>query len=261
MASLGPSALLHREKLVERLLKPAVQQVFKALERNHAAPRRRRQFVRQMKTVDGVKKKQRADALVKIVAVPAKGVQFGAGGEQLLAGTRRANGVERLVADLRIRRGDDFDERAGHASEMIGFRAMDDYLPPCASNSTRPARTSVAVRAAQGQRQLRGEQAVFHADVKTAAVQFAGQIALAVRQPGKRLAQAAPCSAGGHLLAEQLHHRRRQHVHAEETEIMAGAQSGHDEALLGHGGRGLLQHFGNQVKPLAFSASRPPATP
>ena len=53
-----------------------------------------------------------------------------------------------------------------------------------------------------------------------------------------------PSAAGGlgNGLAEQLHRLGRQHVHAEEAEVMPGPQSGHDQLLLGAGGRGLFQH-------------------
>ena len=98
MGSLGPFGLLHREKLFNRLGKPAVQQVFETLKRNQAAPADAR-LERQMKPVDGVKKEQRPDALVKIVAAPAKGIEFGAGGDELFPRRGATDGIQRLVPD------------------------------------------------------------------------------------------------------------------------------------------------------------------
>ena len=108
---------LNGKKLFQRLLKPALEQMLKALEGNHPV-RARRQFPGEMKAVDRVKEEQRADALVKIFAAPAEGVQFRARGQQFVRRGAGANGVERLVADFRIRRGDDVDERAGHARDQ-----------------------------------------------------------------------------------------------------------------------------------------------
>ena len=95
----GAFSLLHREKIFNRLGKPAVQQVFEPFKRNQTALADAR-LVRQMKAVDGVKKKQCADALIKIIAVPAKIVEFGAGGGELLQGRGATNRVERPVPDL-----------------------------------------------------------------------------------------------------------------------------------------------------------------
>ena len=95
----GTHVFLHGQKLVQRLLKPAVQQMFKSFERNHAAGARG-QFPRQMKTVNRVKEKQSANAFVKVVAAAAKGIQFGAGRDQLVRRSPRANGVERPVIGL-----------------------------------------------------------------------------------------------------------------------------------------------------------------
>ena len=75
-----PGSFLDGEKLLQRLLETALQQMLGAFERNHAA-RARRQFAGQMKPVNRVKKKQRADALVKIISAAAESVEFRAGGE------------------------------------------------------------------------------------------------------------------------------------------------------------------------------------
>jgi len=57
----------------------------------------------------------------------------------------------------------------------------------------------------------------------------------------------------GHLdlSGQQVHHRRGQHVHAEEAKIVAGAQAGDNQALLGFGGGRLLHYLGDFVKALA----------
>ncbi len=79
-----------------------MQQVFKALEGNHAV-RASGQLVWQMKTVNRVEKKERADAFVKIFAVTAECLKLRTGLQQFGGRRPRANGVERLVADFRIR--------------------------------------------------------------------------------------------------------------------------------------------------------------
>ena len=89
----GAFGLLRGEKFFNRLGKPAVQQVLETRERNQAALTDAR-FERQMEPVNGVKKKQRPDALVKIVAAPPKGVEFGAGRHQFFPGRRAADGIE-----------------------------------------------------------------------------------------------------------------------------------------------------------------------
>ena len=64
MASLEPRPAAPKE-MVDRLFKPAVQQMLKSPEWNQSLFRALRQFARQMKTVDRVEEKQRAHALVE----------------------------------------------------------------------------------------------------------------------------------------------------------------------------------------------------
>ena len=75
--------------MVDGLLEPALQQVLVAVEGNQSSRVPMPRFERQMKPVDGVEEEQRPDALVKILAAPAEGFQFGAFGEQFRAATRR----------------------------------------------------------------------------------------------------------------------------------------------------------------------------
>ena len=73
--------------------------MFKTREWNHAI-RAGGQLGGQMKSVNGVKKKQRPDALIQIFAAPAEGLQLRAGGEQFICRGAGAAGVQRLVADF-----------------------------------------------------------------------------------------------------------------------------------------------------------------
>src|ERR1035437_2797901 len=116
--------------------------MLKTFERNHAVGTGGN-FRRQMKPVDGVKKKQRTDAFVKIFAAAAKCVQLRAGRKQFGGGSFRADGVERLVADFWIRRRDDFKERMSHAKfSGVPARAVrrDRQALRSAPDCSRPAR-------------------------------------------------------------------------------------------------------------------------
>ena len=44
------------------------------------------------------------------------------------------------------------------------------------------------------------------------------------------------------MRSEDVHHGGSEHVDAEEAEIVAGANAGDQQALLGFGGRGLFDH-------------------
>src|SRR5438105_2542759 len=61
-----------------------------------------------------------------------------------------------------------------------------------------------------------------------------------------------------HLFLEQLHHRRRQYVHAEKAKIMARPEPGHDQPLLRLRRRWLFQHLRYFVKPFP-PGNEPPA--
>ena len=91
-----------------------------------------------------------------------------------------------------------------------------------------------AVGPVQRQRQLRDQHTVALPEIVAAAVVFQRQVLLVARQLGQRGGERA--GAG----VEQVHHARREHVHAEEAEIIAGAHAGDQEALFGFGGGGLF---------------------
>ena len=50
-------------------------------------------------------------------------------------------------------------------------------------------------------------------------------------------------------------------MHAEETKIVSGAQPGHDEPLLGLGGRGFLDHLGDLIQALLAGHKVAPDSP
>ena len=102
----GAAALLRGEKLFQRLFKPAVQQMFEPLERDH--PRRACAAVCPADETGGLRKGKTAREPVR------KDCRSGGGRPPVprrrpAIPSRRAgaNRVQRLVANLRVRRGDD----------------------------------------------------------------------------------------------------------------------------------------------------------
>src|SRR5262245_4788186 len=83
-----------------------------------------------VKAMDRVKEKQRAHALIEIVALTAKGIERLEFCEPLRQGRTGAGRIERLIPNGRLRRGDDLGQHAAH------------LVPPNASNSTIPVKTS-----------------------------------------------------------------------------------------------------------------------
>src|SRR5207244_13033078 len=81
--------LLRRQELVDGFLEPPLQQLLVAFERDVAAGSGRcaagavQEPGREMEAVDGVEKKQRAHALIEIVAPAADGIQRRARVKQL----------------------------------------------------------------------------------------------------------------------------------------------------------------------------------
>ena len=116
----------------------------------------------------------------------------------------------------------------------------------------------VAILSIEREGQLRGEQAVLRADVVPASLQLAGEIAFAAGELRQRVAQmnSALLSGACDVVREHVHHHGRQHMHAEETQVVAGAQAGHDELLLGLGRSGLFDNLGDLIEALA-SNDRP----
>ena len=60
------------------------------------------------------------------------------------------------------------------------------------------------------------------------------------------------------MFLQQRHDAGGEHVHAEEAQVMAGPQPGHDQLLLGLGGRGLLAHHLDLVE-VGAARHAPPA--
>src|SRR6185436_2155383 len=68
----------------------------------------------EVKPVDGIKKKQRTNTFIKILAPAPKLVKFSTLLDQFLSGKLRAECVERLVSDGGVGLRNDADKRAGH---------------------------------------------------------------------------------------------------------------------------------------------------
>ena len=111
----------------------------------------------------------------------------------------------------------------------------------------------VTIFARQCERELRGQQPVFDAKVVAAAFEFAGEVTFATGEPCQRGAK-VDCRFGAgrgrEQLGEDLLHRRREHMHSEKAQVVARAQAGHVDLLLGLGRRRLLQHRVHLVEPL-----------
>lgn len=71
-----------------------------------------------MKPVNGVQEEQRPDPLIEIIAATTKGIEFGAQRMELRQRSRATNRIERPVANLRIGRGDDLNQRIGHIASF-----------------------------------------------------------------------------------------------------------------------------------------------
>lgn len=101
-----------------------------------------------------------------------------------------------------------------------------------------------AVAAFEAERQLSDEEAVGEADIVASAADFVGQVLLLAAELGEGGGE-LDGGCGGRVgldeAFEQLHDGGGQDVHAEEAEVMAVAQAGHDEALLGLGGGGFFE--------------------
>ena len=103
--------------MINCLGEPAGQQLFKTRKGNQAAPSETG-LERQMKSVNGVQEEQRPNALIQIRAATAKDVELGAERIELRDRSVVANGIERPVANVRIGRSDDLNQRVGHKERV-----------------------------------------------------------------------------------------------------------------------------------------------
>ena len=71
---------LHGEKVINGFFEAPLEQMLETPEGNHAlavgSGLRPEDLLRQMKAMNRVQEKQRADALIQVVALPAEGIQF-----------------------------------------------------------------------------------------------------------------------------------------------------------------------------------------
>ena len=92
-----------------------MEQMLEALERNQPRTTLRRSRTvrepeRKVKAMDGVEKEERANPVVEILTTTTKRVQRRAFGEQVVEGKSGARDVERLIAQGRVRGGDDVSQ-------------------------------------------------------------------------------------------------------------------------------------------------------
>jgi len=121
-----------------------------AFERNEPA-RVHAGFRRQMKTMNGVEKKEGAYAFVKILATDTESFEVLAFRQQLCQRRPAANRIKRLVADRRVRGSDDVAETPCHW--VILFAARREQFNEIGEHF-------IAAFAIQGEGELRGEEAV-----------------------------------------------------------------------------------------------------
>lgn len=97
--------------------------------------------------------------------------------------------------------------------------------------------------AMEAEGELGAEDAEARFEVGAAAGEAGGEVFFAGRESGKRGGETEAgggcCRPGGF---EEGEHGGREHVHAEETEVVAEAEAGDDAGLLRDGGRGFLDH-------------------
>ena len=158
--------LLRGGENLDRLLETALEQLLVAVKRNLPAGFQLRARG-QMEAMNRVEEKERADPLVEILAAAAEGVERVAFREQRLEARRRrrASSSERLRGGV-VGRGDEIEEAERHGALLRREQFHE------------AAQHFVAILAGERERELRGEQAVFHAEVVAASVEFAGEVAL-----------------------------------------------------------------------------------
>ena len=98
------------------------------------------------------------------------------------------------------------------------------------------------VPAIQRQRQLRRQKTVARPDVVAPVRLLEREVLLVPAQLGERRGERNVRRGVRELPPQNLDDRRRLHVHAEEAEVMSGAQSRDAELLFSLGRRGLLDH-------------------
>ncbi len=125
--------LLFGQEFADGFFEAPFQQMDVALEGN-AALRRRGLALRDLEAVNRIEEEQRAHALVEVVRAAAELLQRSALAHQIRERKLRAERLQRLVADSRVRRGDDLDQAAHDLAPA----------PPgwCASISTSDERIS-----------------------------------------------------------------------------------------------------------------------
>jgi hypothetical protein len=113
---------LGSEKGIDRFFKTTVKQLFKAFEWDQAATdlgrALRGEFPWQVETVQRIKEKQGANPFVKVVSASTEPVEGISGIERLGERGSAREGIERPVANSRIGRRDDFDQRMGAQSPL-----------------------------------------------------------------------------------------------------------------------------------------------
>jgi len=101
----------------------------------------------------------------------------------------------------------------------------------------------IAIAAVHGKSELRGEEAVFHANIEALAFVNHGEVLLALREESERGGEAGTFLSGvGKEVGEDLEDGGGEHVHAVKAEVLAASESGNDEALFGFSGSGFLEN-------------------
>ena len=95
----------------------------------------------------------------------------------------------------------------------------------------------------RGEGELRGEEAVFHADIEALTFVNHGEVLFALGEEGESGGETGAFLGGiGEEIGEDVEDGGGEHMHAVEAEVLAASESGNDEALLGFCWCGLLEN-------------------
>lgn len=105
----------------------------------------------------------------------------------------------------------------------------------------------IAIASVEGEGDLGVQEAVMDAEIVAAAAGFEGEVAFVAGEFGEGGGELEGAGLLG-VGAEDMEDGRGEDVHAEEAEVMGGAQTGDKEALLGFGGGGFFNDLGDVVE-------------
>ena len=204
----------------------------------------------QVKAVEGVQEEEGADTFVEIGGVMPESLEGIALGEQLGERSLAAKMFEGLIADRGVGAGYDRYEGGGHGE--MGWVSV---LGAQGQKFHQVRENFVAILSFEGEGELRGQEAVTHADVVATSCEGGSQITFAADELGEGGAELNGVVVGGGEFGQEIHDMRGQDMHAEEAKVVSGAEAGHVQVLLGLGGSRFFADLIHLVDP-AVGASQ-----